>query len=137
MTLKNYKRPNGVATQIFNVNLIGYQPSLMSSQLVVATHNSTNKDLDKPTPSKSEEPKKAYGSQMQEIPEEDDNRRSIKGVPVQASLASMPTGMLSPAKLISVNTGEPPELVNAANFESGDNARKDVNALKGHNMAQN
>jgi hypothetical protein len=24
LTLKNYKRPNGVATQIFNVNLINY-----------------------------------------------------------------------------------------------------------------
>ena len=112
----------------------------MSSQLIVATHMSTNKDADnKPTPTKSEGIKTAYGSQMQEIPEEDDNRRSIKGVPVQASLATAPTGtlLLSPAKLISVNTGEPPELVNAANFESGDNARKDVNALKGHNMAQN
>lgn len=101
---------------------------------------STNKDADKPTPTKSAEGiKTAYGSQMQEIPEEDDNRRSIKGVLVQASLATQPTGtlLLSPAKLISVNTGEPPELVNAANFESGDNARKDVNALKGHNMAQN
>ena len=108
----------------------------MSSQLVVATHMSTNKD--NPTPTKpSEGIKSMLGSQMQEIPEEDDNRRSIKGVPVQASLASIPTGMLSPAKLISVNTGEPPELVNAANFESGDNARKDVNALKGHNMNQN
>ena len=41
-TLKNYKRPNGVATQIFNVDLIGYQPSLLSQKFVVATAGSTN-----------------------------------------------------------------------------------------------
>jgi len=28
LTLKNYNRPGGVATQIFNVDLIGYAPSI-------------------------------------------------------------------------------------------------------------
>ena len=28
MTLKNYKRPNGVATQIFDVDLVNYEPAI-------------------------------------------------------------------------------------------------------------
>lgn len=41
-TLKNYKRPNGVATQIFDVNLVNYQGSLDDKNLFVATRFSTN-----------------------------------------------------------------------------------------------
>ena len=36
MTLKNYKRPNGVATQINNVDLSGYINLLGNQSVVVA-----------------------------------------------------------------------------------------------------
>lgn len=42
LTLKNYKRPSGVATQIFNVNLIGYSKHIDDEKMLVATHGSTN-----------------------------------------------------------------------------------------------
>jgi len=42
LTLKNYKRPNGVATQIFNVDLVNYQSSLLHENTVVATPFSSN-----------------------------------------------------------------------------------------------
>ena len=42
-TLKNYERPYGVATQIFNVKLIGYE-KFKDSNLLVATNKSMNID---------------------------------------------------------------------------------------------
>ena len=36
-TMKNYKRPSGLATQVFNVKLIGYQKSLEDDQMLIAT----------------------------------------------------------------------------------------------------
>ena len=36
-TMKNYKRPSGLATQVFNVKLIGYQKSLENDQMLIAT----------------------------------------------------------------------------------------------------
>lgn len=41
MTLKNYNRPNGLATQIFDVDLINYRQATNSNALV-ATQYSTN-----------------------------------------------------------------------------------------------
>ena len=37
LTLKNYERTSGVATQIFNVDLTGYQTSLLNSNVLLAT----------------------------------------------------------------------------------------------------
>ena len=42
MTLKNYKRPNGVATQIFNVKLIGYEATGDDLKLLTANSLSSN-----------------------------------------------------------------------------------------------
>ena len=42
LTLKNYKRPSGLATQIFNVKLIGYQKSLENDNMLIATQHSSN-----------------------------------------------------------------------------------------------
>ena len=42
LTLKNYKRHNGVATQIFNVDLIGYSTDLQDGKMLIATPGSTN-----------------------------------------------------------------------------------------------
>ena len=42
LTLKNYYRPNGVATQIFDVNLVGYEASVGSDKMLIATAYSSN-----------------------------------------------------------------------------------------------
>ena len=43
MTLKNYKRPNGVATQIFDVDLVNYEPAIdQTGDFVVAGRYSSN-----------------------------------------------------------------------------------------------
>ena len=43
MTLKNYKRPNGVATQIFEVDLVNYEQAMdQKDDFVVATRFSSN-----------------------------------------------------------------------------------------------
>jgi len=43
LTLKNYKRPNGVATQIFDVELVNYQNALdQKDNFLVATRFSSN-----------------------------------------------------------------------------------------------
>ena len=43
LTLKNYKRPHGVATQIFNVDLVGYQTAVDDNKVLVATAGSSNR----------------------------------------------------------------------------------------------
>ena len=48
LTLKNYNRPGGVATQIFNIDLIGYAPSIADKNLLVATAGSSNHPKEKP-----------------------------------------------------------------------------------------
>ena len=42
--MKNYKRPNGVATQVFETQLIGYEKSLEADNLLIATQKSSNRN---------------------------------------------------------------------------------------------
>jgi len=43
--MKNYKRPNGLATQVFNTELIGYSKSLEADNFFIATQNSSNRNM--------------------------------------------------------------------------------------------
>ena len=43
--MKNYKRPNGLATQVFDTQLIGYTKSLEADNFFVATQKSSNRNL--------------------------------------------------------------------------------------------
>ena len=43
LTLKNYERPNGVATQIFEVDLIGYKTDQNDDKMHFATAKSCNR----------------------------------------------------------------------------------------------
>ena len=44
-TIKNYNRPNGVATQIFETKLLGYEKSLEAENFLIATQQSSNRNL--------------------------------------------------------------------------------------------
>ena len=59
LTLKNYYRPNGVATQIFDVNLVGYEASVGSDKMLIATAYSSNvKEQDQDSEQDKKEPAK-------------------------------------------------------------------------------
>ena len=99
LTLKNYKRPNGVATQIFNVDLVNYQGSLDDKNLVVATRFSSN-----------------YRDSFLHVPysQEETPNKNISALQVKGGS----TLSLAPTKLISNGTGEPAVNVDAVAFDS-------------------